>query len=47
MSIKIEDEYKIDNLLEIFHSEHDDNLLYVDLQMIQELLAVSPLLKGL
>ena len=34
--------YEMDHLLEFFHSEHDDNLLDVDLQMIQSWLVVAP-----
>ena len=33
--IKSFDDDEIDHLLEFFHSEHDDDLLYVDLQMLQ------------
>ena len=33
--IKSIDDDEMDNLLEFFHSEHDDNLLDVDLQMLQ------------
>ena len=33
--IKSIDNDEMDNLLEFFHSEHDDNLLDVDLQMLQ------------
>ena len=33
--IKSIDDDEMDHLLEFFHSEHDDGLLYVDLQMIQ------------
>ena len=33
--IKSIDDDEMDHLLEFFHSEHDDNILYVDLQMIQ------------
>ena len=32
----------MDHILELFHSEHDDDLLYVDLQMLQDWLVVSP-----
>ena len=28
-------DYEMDHLLEFFHSEHDDDFLYVDLQMLQ------------
>ena len=33
--IKSIDDDEMDNLLEFFHSEHDDDLLDVDLQMLQ------------
>ena len=33
--IKSFDDYEMDYLLEFFHSEHDDNILYFDFQMIQ------------
>ena len=33
--IKSIDDDEMDNLLEFFHSEHDDNIIDVDLQMIQ------------
>ena len=33
--IKSIDDDEMDHLLEIFRSEHDDDLLYVDLQMLQ------------
>ena len=33
--IKSIDDYEMDHLLEFFHSEHDDDLLDVDLQMHQ------------
>ena len=33
--IKLIDDDEMDNLLEFFHSEHDDDLLDVDLQMLQ------------
>ena len=33
--IKSIDDNKMDHLLELFHSEHDDDLLYVDLHMLQ------------
>ena len=33
--IKYIDDDEMDHLLEFFHSEHDDNLLDVDLQMLQ------------
>ena len=29
------DDYEMDHLLEFFHSEHDDHILDVDLQMLQ------------
>ena len=32
----------MDHLLELFHSEHDDDLLIVDLQMLQAWLVVAP-----
>ena len=32
----------MDHLLEFFHSEHDDNILDVDLQMLQAWLVVAP-----
>ena len=32
----------MDHILEFFHSEHDDNLLDVDLQMLQAWLVVAP-----
>ena len=32
----------MDHLLEFFHSEHDDNILDVDLQMLQVSLLVAP-----
>ena len=34
-TIKSIDDYEMDHLLEVFHSEHDDNILDVDLQMFQ------------
>ena len=34
-SIKYIDDDEMDHLLELFHSEHDDDLLDVDLQMLQ------------
>ena len=34
-TIKSIDDYEMDHLLEVFHSEHDDNILDVDLQMLQ------------
>ena len=33
--IKSIDYYEMDHLLEIFHSEHDDDILDVDLHMLQ------------
>ena len=33
--IKIEDNDEMDYLLELFHSEHNDNLMDVDLNMFQ------------
>ena len=33
--IKSIDDHNTDHLLELFHSEHDDDLLDVDLQMLQ------------
>ena len=33
---------EIDHLLEFFHEEHDEDLIDVDLQMIQDWLAVAP-----
>ena len=35
------DDGETDQILEFFLSEHDDDLLYVDLQIIQELLVVA------
>ena len=35
----------MDHLLELFHSEHVDDILDVDLQMLQDLLVVAPSLK--
>ena len=32
--IKSIDDDEIDHLLELFHSEHDDDIIYVDLQML-------------
>ena len=32
----------MDHLLELFHSEHNYDLLDVDIQMLQDLLVVSP-----
>ena len=32
--IKSIDKYEMDHLLELFHSEHDDNILDVDLHML-------------
>ena len=32
----------MDHLLELFHSEHDDDFLYVDLRMLQDWLLVAP-----
>ena len=40
--IKSIDDDEIDHLLGFFHSEHDDALLYADLQMLQALLVVAP-----
>ena len=40
--IKSIDDYEIYHLLEFFHSEHDEYLLDVDLQMLQSLLLVYP-----
>ena len=40
--IKSFDDDEMNHLLELLHSEHDDYLLYVDLQMIQSLLVVTP-----
>ena len=34
--IKSIDDDEMDNLLEFFYSEHDDNILDVDLQMLQD-----------
>ena len=33
--IKSIDDYKMDHLLELFHSEHDDDIFDVELQMLQ------------
>ena len=33
--IKSTDDDEMDHILEFFHSEHDDDLLYVDLHMLQ------------
>ena len=33
--IKSIDDDEMDHLLELFHSEHDDNILDIDLQMFQ------------
>ena len=33
--IKSIDDYEMDHVLKLFHSEHDDDLLDVDLQMLQ------------
>ena len=33
--IKSIDDYEMDQLLELFHSEHDDDILGVELHMIQ------------
>ena len=43
--IKSIDDDEMDHLLEFFHSEHDDDLLYVDLHMLQAWLVVSPPIK--
>ena len=40
--IKSIDDDEIDQLLELFHSKQDDDLLAVDLQMLQYLLEVDP-----
>ena len=40
--IKSIDDDEMDNLLEFFHSEHDYDLLDVDLQMLQAWLVVAP-----
>ena len=32
----------MDHILEFFHSEHDENILDVDIHMLQDLLVVSP-----
>ena len=37
----------MDHLLELFHSEHDDDILDVDLQMLQYWLVVAPSSKHL
>ena len=36
------DDDETDHLLEFFHSEHDDNILNVDLQILQAWLVVAP-----
>ena len=40
--IKSIDDDEIDHLLELLHSEHGDDLLYFDLQMLQACLVVIP-----
>ena len=40
--IKSIDDDEMDHLLELFHSEHDDDLLDVDLHMLQAWLVVAP-----
>ena len=40
--IKSIDGDEMDQLLEIFHSDHDDGFLDVDHQMLQDLLVVAP-----
>ena len=40
--IKSIDDDEMDHLLELLHSEHDEDLLDVDLQMLQYLLVVTP-----
>ena len=40
--IKSIDDDKMDHLLELFHSEHVDDILDVDLQMLHALLVVAP-----
>ena len=40
--IKSIDYDEMDHLLEFFHSEHDDDFLYVELQMLQAWLVVAP-----
>ena len=40
--IKSIDDGEMDHLLEFFHSEHDDDLLDVDIQMLQAWLVVAP-----
>ena len=44
-SIKSFDDDKMDHLLELFDSEHDEDNTDVELQMLQSLLVISPLLK--
>ena len=39
--IKPIDDDEMDHFLEFFHSEHNDDLLDVDLQMLQDLLVVA------
>ena len=41
-SIKSIDEDEMDHLMELFHSEHDEDLLDVDLQILQACLVVAP-----
>ena len=41
--IKSIDDYWMDHLLELFHLEHDEDLIDVNLQMIQAWLVVAPL----
>ena len=36
------DDDEMDHLLELFHSEHDENVLDVDIQMLQSWLVVAP-----
>ena len=40
--IKSIDDDETDHILEFFHSEHDDDLLDVDLHMLQSWLVVAP-----
>ena len=40
--IKLIDDDEMDHILEFFHSEHDENILDVDIHMLQDLLVVSP-----
>ena len=40
--IKSIDDYEMEHLLELFHSEHDEDLLDVDLHILQAQLVVSP-----